>query len=117
MPPPLIYLLPLLLGLMLDRRRRLSILPRGAARGLGWARLGGGVALNGWFLRTIREADVPIRTDKEGGREHPAGAQGTRLSAARVRLRAGHPVGAFGYARGRRRRGRVTRRGQPRSYR
>jgi protein-S-isoprenylcysteine O-methyltransferase Ste14 len=26
--------------------------------------LGGGVALNGWFLRTIRMADVPIRTDK-----------------------------------------------------
>ena len=56
MPPPLIYLLPLLLGLMLDRRRRLSFLPRSAARGLGWSLLGGGVALNGWFLRTIREA-------------------------------------------------------------
>jgi protein-S-isoprenylcysteine O-methyltransferase Ste14 len=39
-------------------------LPRGAARGLGWSLLGGGVALNGWFLRTIRMADVPIRTDK-----------------------------------------------------
>ena len=26
--------------------------------------MGVGVALNGWFLRTIREADVPIRTDK-----------------------------------------------------
>ena len=63
-PPPLIYLLPLLLGLMLDRRRRLSFLPCGAARGLGWSLLGVGVALNGWFLRTIREADVPIRTDK-----------------------------------------------------
>jgi protein-S-isoprenylcysteine O-methyltransferase Ste14 len=63
-PPPLIYLLPLLLGLLLDRRRRLSFLPRGAARGLGWSLLGGGVALNGLFLRTIREADVPIRTDK-----------------------------------------------------
>jgi protein-S-isoprenylcysteine O-methyltransferase Ste14 len=63
-PPPLIYLLPLVLGLLLDRRRTVSFLPRGAARGLGWSLLVGGVALNGWFLRTIRKTDVPIRTDK-----------------------------------------------------
>ncbi len=63
-PPPLIYLLPLVLGLVLDRRRRIPFLPHGAARGLGWSLLGGGVVLNGWFLRTIRKADVPIRTDK-----------------------------------------------------
>jgi protein-S-isoprenylcysteine O-methyltransferase Ste14 len=63
-PPPLIYLLPLVLGLLLDRRRPVSFLPRGAARGLGWSLLVGGVALNGWFLRTIRKTDVPIRTDK-----------------------------------------------------
>jgi protein-S-isoprenylcysteine O-methyltransferase Ste14 len=63
-PPPLIYLLPLVLGLLLDRRRPVPFLPRGTARGLGWSLLGGGVALNGWFLRTIRKADVPIRTDK-----------------------------------------------------
>ncbi|MDQ3863953.1 MAG: isoprenylcysteine carboxylmethyltransferase family protein [Actinomycetota bacterium] len=63
-PPPLIYLLPLVLGLLLDRRAPLPFLPRGAARGLGWSLLGGGVALNGWFLQTIRKADVPIRTDK-----------------------------------------------------
>ena len=24
----------------------------------------GGVALNGWFLKTMREAEAPIRTDK-----------------------------------------------------
>jgi len=63
-PPPLIYLLPLVLGLLLDRRRPVPFLQRGAPRGLGWSLLGGGVALNGWFLRTIRKADVPIRTDK-----------------------------------------------------
>jgi protein-S-isoprenylcysteine O-methyltransferase Ste14 len=63
-PPPLIYAIPLILGLLLDRRARLPFLPRGASRGLGWTLLGGGVALNGWFLKTIREADVPIRTDK-----------------------------------------------------
>ena len=63
MPPPLIYLLPLILGLLLDSRRHLPFLPRGAAKVLGWPLIGGGVALNGWFLRTIREAEVPIRTD------------------------------------------------------
>ena len=63
-PPPLIYLLSLVLGLLLDRRRHIPFLPSGAARGLGWALLGGGAMLNGWFLRTIRKTDVPIRTDK-----------------------------------------------------
>jgi protein-S-isoprenylcysteine O-methyltransferase Ste14 len=63
-PPPLIYVVSLLLGLLLDRRRHISFLPRGAARALGWPLLGGGVVLNAWFLRTIRKTDVPIRTDK-----------------------------------------------------
>ena len=63
-PPPLIYVVPLILGLLLDRRRHISFLPHGATRALGWLLLGGGAALNGWFLKTIREADVPIRTDK-----------------------------------------------------
>jgi protein-S-isoprenylcysteine O-methyltransferase Ste14 len=63
-PPPLIYVGPLILGLMLDRRRHLPFLPRVVARGLGLALLGGGAVLNAWFLRTIRKADVPIRTDK-----------------------------------------------------
>ena len=63
-PPPLIYVLPLLLGLLVDSRRHLPFLPRGAAKALGWPLIGGGVMLNGWFLRTIRETDVPIRTDK-----------------------------------------------------
>ena len=26
--------------------------------------MGGGAVLNGWFLRTIRKAEVPIRTDQ-----------------------------------------------------
>src|SRR5215213_6877341 len=63
-PPPLIYLVPLVLGLVLDKRRHLPFLPRGMARGLGLALLGGGAVLNAWFLLTIRKADVPIRTDK-----------------------------------------------------
>src|SRR5215211_893429 len=64
LPPPLIYLVPLFLGLMLDRRRHVPFLPQGVARGLGFSLLGSGAVLNGWFLRTIRKADVPIRTDK-----------------------------------------------------
>ena len=64
LPPPLIYLVPLAAGLVLDRRLHLPFLPRGVARGLGWSLLGGGVTLNAWFLKTIRKADVPIRTDK-----------------------------------------------------
>jgi protein-S-isoprenylcysteine O-methyltransferase Ste14 len=60
----LIYLVPLVAGLVLDRRLHLPFLPRGVARGLGWSLLGGGVTLNAWFLKTIRKADVPIRTDK-----------------------------------------------------
>jgi protein-S-isoprenylcysteine O-methyltransferase Ste14 len=63
-PPPLIYLVPLLLGLLLDKRRHLPFLPRGVARGLGFLLLGAGAALNAWFLLTIRKTDVPIRTDR-----------------------------------------------------
>ena len=63
-PPPLIYLAPLVLGLLLEGRRRLPFLPRRATRALGWPLVVGGAALNAWFLRTIREADVPIRTDR-----------------------------------------------------
>jgi protein-S-isoprenylcysteine O-methyltransferase Ste14 len=63
-PPPLIYVVPLALGLLLDRRAHLPFLPRGVSRGLGCSLLGGGVVLNVWFLKTIRNAEVPIRTDR-----------------------------------------------------
>jgi protein-S-isoprenylcysteine O-methyltransferase Ste14 len=63
-PPPLIYLAPLVLGLLLDRRFPVSFLPRSAARILGWTLLGGGMLLSNWFRKTMREADAPIRTDK-----------------------------------------------------
>jgi protein-S-isoprenylcysteine O-methyltransferase Ste14 len=63
-PPPLIYAAPLLLGSLLDRRRHVPFLPRGARGALGWPLLVGGAALNAWFVKTIRDAEVPIRTDK-----------------------------------------------------
>jgi protein-S-isoprenylcysteine O-methyltransferase Ste14 len=59
-PPPLIYLLPLLLGLVLDRRAHVPFLPRRVARVLGWPLVGGGMALAAWFARTMRRADTPI---------------------------------------------------------
>ncbi len=63
-PPPLIYLLPLILGLLLDRRAHVPFLPRTAVRGLGWSLLGSGVLLSRWFLTTMRDADAPVRTDR-----------------------------------------------------
>ena len=63
-PPPLIYAVPLLLGLLLKRRFPLPFLPRGATRALGLPLLGGGVLLMGWFFRTMRNAETPIVTRK-----------------------------------------------------
>ena len=47
LPPPLTYLLPLVFGLLLDRRIHVPYLPHSVARSLGWPLLGGGVLLNG----------------------------------------------------------------------
>jgi protein-S-isoprenylcysteine O-methyltransferase Ste14 len=63
-PPPLIYLLPLLLGLLLDRKAHVPFLPRGVRRVLGWPLVGGGMALAAWFARTLHGADTTLRTDK-----------------------------------------------------
>jgi protein-S-isoprenylcysteine O-methyltransferase Ste14 len=59
-PPPLIYLAPLVGGLVLDRLIPLPRLPRRFTRPAGVAALAGGVALMGWFLRTMIEADTPV---------------------------------------------------------
>ena len=63
-PPPPIYLLALLLGLLLDRRAHVPFLPRGVARLLGWPLVGGGVALVAWFIRTMRGADTTLDVNK-----------------------------------------------------
>jgi protein-S-isoprenylcysteine O-methyltransferase Ste14 len=63
-PPPLIYLLPLVLGLLLDGKAHVPFLPRKSARVLGWPLLGGGMLLSRWFLKTMHAADAPVRTDK-----------------------------------------------------
>ena len=59
-PPPLIYLGPLLLGLLLKRKFPVPFLPHRAARAVGWPLLFGGVALIGWFVITMRRADTPM---------------------------------------------------------
>jgi protein-S-isoprenylcysteine O-methyltransferase Ste14 len=63
-PTPLIYLLALLLGLLLDRRSHLPFLPRGVEHIIGWPLIGGGVALLAWFLQTMRDAGAPVRCDR-----------------------------------------------------
>src|SRR5215210_6617960 len=50
--------------MLLDRRSHVSFLPREVGRIIGWLLVSGGVALSGWFLRTMRDVDAPIRTDK-----------------------------------------------------
>ena len=59
-PPPLIYLGPLLLGLLLNRRFPVPFLPGRFRRVLGWPLLGGGALLMGWFFVTMRRANTPI---------------------------------------------------------
>ncbi len=59
-PPPLIYLGPLVLGLLLNRKFPAPFLPRRMARILGLSLLGGGVLLVSWFVWTMRRADTPI---------------------------------------------------------
>src|SRR5215210_6824296 len=63
-PPPLIYLGPLVLGLLLNRQLPAPFLPRRVARILGLSLLGGWALLGGWFFRTMHRAGAPIRTDK-----------------------------------------------------
>ena len=63
-PPPLIYLLPLASGLLLDRKAHVPFLPRQMARVTGWPLVGGGVALSGWAFRTMRAAETTMRPDK-----------------------------------------------------
>jgi protein-S-isoprenylcysteine O-methyltransferase Ste14 len=63
-PPPLFFLLPLALGLLLDRRFHIPFLPRRVARILGWPLVGGGLALSGWSVRTMLAAETTMRTDK-----------------------------------------------------
>jgi protein-S-isoprenylcysteine O-methyltransferase Ste14 len=59
-PPPVVYLGPLVLGLLINRRIPAPFLPRGLTRIVGLPLIGGGVLLGGWTFRTMRRADTPI---------------------------------------------------------
>ena len=58
-PPPLIYLVPLVFGLLLNRRFPATFLRPKIARSLGWPLLSGGVLLLSWFERALRHAGTP----------------------------------------------------------
>jgi protein-S-isoprenylcysteine O-methyltransferase Ste14 len=81
-PPPPIYLLALLLGLLLDRRMHVPFLPRGVARLLGWPLVGGGMALAAWFARTMRGADTTMHINKPVSRVVQEGRSATAATPA-----------------------------------
>jgi len=58
-PPPLIYVGPLVFGLLLNRRFPVAFLPPWIARSLGLHLLVGGVMLIGWFKQALRNAGTP----------------------------------------------------------
>ena len=59
-PPPVVFLGPLLLGLLLNRKLPAPFLPRRLSRILGLPLLSSGVLLGGWFYRTMWRARTPI---------------------------------------------------------
>ena len=59
-PPPLVYALPLLVGLGLNRKIRAGFLPDGATRLVGLPLVLGGLSLGAWFFRTLRGAGTPV---------------------------------------------------------
>ena len=59
-PPPLIYLVPLLVGLLLNRRMKVGVLTNGATRLVGLPLVAGGLCLGVWFMRTLRGAGTPV---------------------------------------------------------
>jgi protein-S-isoprenylcysteine O-methyltransferase Ste14 len=85
-PPPLIYLLPLLLGLILDRKAHLPFLPGGVVRVVGWPLIGCGVLIAGWWRKTMRDADAPVRTDMPVPRLTTAGPFGYSRNPAYLSL-------------------------------
>lgn len=59
-PPPLIFGVPLLASLLANRKLKLSFLPAGVNRLLGWPLFLGGILLLVWFFLTMKRADTPV---------------------------------------------------------
>jgi protein-S-isoprenylcysteine O-methyltransferase Ste14 len=85
-PPPLIYLLPLLLGSILNRKAHLHFLPSGVVRIVGWPLIGCGALIGIWWRKTMREAEAPVRTDRPVPRLTVAGPFGYSRNPAYLSL-------------------------------
>jgi protein-S-isoprenylcysteine O-methyltransferase Ste14 len=85
-PPPLIYLLPLLLGLILHSRAHLPFLPNSVVRMVGWPLICCGALIGGWWRKTMRDADAPVRTDRPVPRLTTAGPFGYSRNPAYLSL-------------------------------
>ena len=85
-PPPLIYLLPLLLGLILDRKVHPPFLPSGVVRMVGWPLIGCAALIGGWWRKTMLDADAPVRTDRPVPRLTTAGPFGYSRNPAYLSL-------------------------------
>ncbi len=85
-PPPLIYLLPLLFGLLLDRKAHLPLLPNSVVRMVGWPLIGCGALIGGWWRKTMRDAEAPVRTDRPVPRLSTAGPFGYSRNPAYLSL-------------------------------
>lgn len=59
-PPPLIFGIPLILSLLVNRKMKLPFLPHSLARILGWPLVLGGISLGAWFFLTMKRADTPV---------------------------------------------------------
>ena len=59
-PPPVIYLGPLILGLLLNKKIPTPFLPSRSTRIVGLPLISGGVMLGGWTFQTMRRADTPV---------------------------------------------------------
>jgi protein-S-isoprenylcysteine O-methyltransferase Ste14 len=59
-PPPVVYLGPLLLGLLLNRKIPAPFLPRRSTRIVGLPLIVGGLLLGGLTFRRMKRADTPI---------------------------------------------------------
>jgi protein-S-isoprenylcysteine O-methyltransferase Ste14 len=85
-PPPLIYLLPLLLGLILHSRAHLPFLPNSVVRMVGWPLICCRALIGGWWRKTMRDADAPVRTDRPVPRLTTAGPFGYSRNPAYLSL-------------------------------
>ncbi len=59
-PPPLIFAVALVAGLLANRRRPTSLLPRALSKMLGWPLVVGGLLLGLWGFREMRRAGTNV---------------------------------------------------------